>query len=530
MNRARSVVKQASILAIAGMLVRVIGVLYRSPLTRLITPEGIGYYSTAYNIYALILLISSYSIPTAISKLISEKLVLNQYNNVKKILKCSFIYICAIGGGAAIVTFFLAPFIVNENAVMALRVLCPTIFLSGLLGVLRGYFQAYQTTLYTSISQIIEQIFNAIVSVGAAYLFIQPYLADGGTPLATHGAAGSALGTGAGVLIGLIYMSFMYLKRKNHLIVENDPDHHVDSYKSIFQMILSIVTPIIIATCIYNLVSTIDMYIYYFAMGDNVKSITLFGVYSGEYIVLQNVPVALASAMSTASIPTISSYWSIKDYKQTREQIKSGIRVTMMILIPSAVGMSVLAFPIMGVLFPQEETIKTATILLAIGSPSIVFFGLSTLTNGILQAIGEVNAPLKNAAIALVFHCMITVLLLFLTPFGLYSLVIANCLYGLQVCIMNQKVLRHKVHYKQEIRRTYILPLLASLIMGIVVACCYYGLFALTRKVFLPLIFSVILGIIVYFVIILYMYADHPNDLSAIPYVNRLIYKIKRRY
>ena len=101
MNRSKSIVKQASFLAIAGILVRIIGLLYRSPLKNMITSEGIGYYSTAYNIYALILLISSYSIPTAISKLISEKLALNQYNNVQKILKCSFIYICAVGGGAA---------------------------------------------------------------------------------------------------------------------------------------------------------------------------------------------------------------------------------------------------------------------------------------------------------------------------------------------------------------------------------------------------------------------------------------------
>lgn len=528
MSRTRSIVKQASILAIAGILVRIIGLLYRSPLTHLITPEGIGYYSTAYNIYALILLISSYSIPTAISKLISEKLILNQYNNVKKILKCSFIYICVIAGGAAIIAFFLAPYIVNKNAVMALRILCPTIFLSGLLGVFRGYFQAHQTTLYTSISQIIEQVFNAIVSIGAAYLFIQPYIEIGGTQLASHGAAGSALGTGSGVLIGLIYMAFMYLKRKNQLVVENDPDYHEDSYKTIFQMILRIVTPIIVATCVYNLVTTIDMYIYYFAMGDSIHSYTMYGVYSGEYIVLQNVPVALASAMSAASIPAISSCWSIKDYKQTREHIRSSIRVTMMILIPSAVGMSALAFPIMGVLFPQKDTIQTATLLLTIGSPGIVFFGLSTLTNGILQAMGEVNAPLKNSAIALVYHCIITALLLYFTPLGLYSLVIGNCLYGLQVCFMNQKVLRKKLHYRQEVRRTYILPILASLIMGVIVICCYYGLFALTQKVFLPLMIAIIVGIIVYFIIILYMYADHPQDLADIPYANRLIYKMKR--
>jgi len=186
--------------------------------------------------------------------------------------------------------------------VNALRVLCPTIFLSGLLGVFRGYFQAHQTTLYTSVSQIIEQVFNAIVSVGAAYLFIQPYLSTGGSPLASAGAAGSALGTGAGGLIGLLYMTFMYMKRKNNIIIENEPDDYEDSYKDIFKMILSIVTPIIFATCIYNLVTTIDMYIFYAAMGTGVNATTLYGVYSGEYIVLQNVPVALAAGICDHSL------------------------------------------------------------------------------------------------------------------------------------------------------------------------------------------------------------------------------------
>lgn len=132
-----SIFKQAAFLAAAGILVRIIGLLYRSPLTKLIGSQGMGYYSTAYNVYALILLVSSYSIPTAISKLLSEKLAVNQYNNVKKILLCSFIYIVAVGGGAAIIAFVIAPYIVPDKAVSALRILCPTIFLSGLLGIFK---------------------------------------------------------------------------------------------------------------------------------------------------------------------------------------------------------------------------------------------------------------------------------------------------------------------------------------------------------------------------------------------------------
>lgn len=297
-------------------------------------------------------------------------------------------------------------------------------------------------------------------------------------------------------------------------------------------MILNIVTPIIIATCIYNVVSTIDMYIYFFAMANSglteAQISVNWGVYAGKYIVLQNVPVALASAMSTASIPAISTAWATKNIKQTKEHIKSSIRITMLILIPASVGMSVLAYPIMGVIFPQKETIMTASMLLAGGSPAIVFYGLSTLSNGILQAVNEVKAPLKNATFALIAHCILVPILLFLTPLGVYALMIGNCTYALHVCYLNQKALKHKLHYKQEIRRTYILPIIASIIMGIVVGACYYGLFYLTRKVFIPLIISIILGITVYFIVIFYFYADHPEELDGIPYINRILRKFKR--
>ena len=530
MSRSSRIVKQASILAIAGILVRIIGVLYRSPLKAMITAEGVGYYSTAYTIYALILLISSYSIPSAISKLIAEKLAVNQYNNVQKIFKCSLIYICAIGGSAAIIAFIIAPFIVKEGSVLALRILCPTIFLSGLLGVFRGYFQAYQTTVYTSISQILEQIANAIVSILAAYLFIQPFL---NTPqFESMGAAGAAVGTGAGVLVGLIFMFIMFILRRKDLTIENDPDFYEDSYQDIFKMILNIVTPIIIATCVYNLVTTIDMYLYYFAMDfknlNEALTVSNYGIYSGEYIVLQNVPVALASAMSTAFIPPISSSYSIRNIKQTKEHIHSAIRVTMMILIPASMGMAVLAYPIIGTIFPQKDTIITSTFLLVLGSPAITFYGLSTLSNGILQAIGEVRVPLKNAVNALICHCIIVPLLLFITPLGLYSLVVGNCTYALQVCYLNQKALKKTIHYRQEVRLTYMLPLLASVLMGIIVGGTYYILFTFTRKVFIPMVLAIGIGVIIYFMIIVFLYSDHPELLDEIPYMNKITRRLQR--
>lgn len=125
--------------------------------------------------------------------------------------------------------------------------------------------------------------------------------------------------------------------------------------------------------------------------------------------------------MSTASIPSISSAWALENVKEAKEHITSGLSVTMMILIPAAIGMAALAYPIMGVLFPQKATIMMATKLLIFGSPAIVFYGLSTLTNGILQALGEVNVPLRNAAFSLVCHIVIIAILLFITPLGVYG-------------------------------------------------------------------------------------------------------------
>ena len=523
MKHSKSIIKQASILAVAGILVRIIGLLYRSPLTAIIGPEGMGYYSSAYNIYALILLISSYSIPTAISKLISEKLTLHQYRYAKKILYGSLIYITVVGGSFSIITFIISPFILPEASVPALRVLCPTIFLSGLLGVFRGYFQAHRITLYTSISQIIEQIFNAVVSVIAAYLFIQPFLNADHTLMSSMGASGSALGTGIGVLAALIYMLILFFTKKQKY--SSDQDDYEESYKKILVTILNIVTPIILATCVYNIISTIDMYLLYFALGSDKEISTLWGVYAGQYIVLQNVPIALASALSTASIPAISGLWVSHQYKETRRQIHSNIRIAMLILIPSAVGMAVLSYPIISLIFPQKSTIMISSKLLAFGSPAIVFYGLSTLTNGILQSLGLVRTPLINATKALVVHCLLVIILLFFTPLGIYALLIGNCTYALHVCYLNQKALHIKLHLKPSIRELYLIPFITSIVMGIVVYLSYQGLQYLFHIRFISLGVSIVIGVVIYFIGILYFYQDHMQSLSDLPFVSRFIKK-----
>ena len=161
-------IMQAGILAAAGIISRIIGLLYRSPLQRVIGDLGMGYYSSAYNYYTIILLISSYSIPSAISKVIAQKLAVREYRNAHRIFKCALWYVLAVGGVASLFLFFGAGLFVAPEAVPVLRTFAPTVFVYGILGVLRGYFQAHKSMAQTSVSQVLEQVANAIVSIGAA--------------------------------------------------------------------------------------------------------------------------------------------------------------------------------------------------------------------------------------------------------------------------------------------------------------------------------------------------------------------------
>ena len=167
---------QAGVLAAAGIISRVIGLLYRSPLSSVIGPLGLGYYNSAYAYYSIILLISSYSIPSAISKVIAQKLAVGEYRNAHRLFWGSLFYVLVVGALGSAVLFFGAGAFVETAAIPVLRVFAPTVFIYGLLGVLRGYFQAHRSMVQTSVSQILEQIANAVVSIGAAVLLIHHFL------------------------------------------------------------------------------------------------------------------------------------------------------------------------------------------------------------------------------------------------------------------------------------------------------------------------------------------------------------------
>lgn len=517
-------IMQAGILAMAGIICRIIGILYRSPLAAVIGDEGNGYYGSAYNIYTIILLISSYSIPSAISKVIAGKLALREYKNAQRIFHCAFIYVIVVGGIASLFTYFAAGILVEENAVIVLRVFAPTIFFSGLLGVLRGYFQAHRTMVQTSISQILEQIINAVVSILAAYLLKQAVIDRDLTTQAVYGAMGSALGTGAGVLLALAFMWMVYGLNRQYIAkrLKKDKSKSVLSYSEIFKIIFCLVTPFILSTFIYNFSTSLDETIYRkilkLVKGVDVTQIaTWYGIYSGKAVVISNIPIAIASAMSSAMIPSISGKYATGDIKGTRAKIHTAILTTMLIAIPAAVGIGVLAKPVVSFLFPGQTSLDLAADLLRALSVTVVFYSLSTLTNAVLQAIGKVNIPVINAFIALVVQTAVLVPCLWFTDLNLYCLAIAAIVYSLLMCILNGASVKKYLNYRQNILKVFVLPAVASAIMGAAAYGVYAGLYALIKSNAVALICAVIVAVAVYGVLILKMGVLNRNDIVAMP-------------
>lgn len=510
-----SFVKQASILMIAGLIVRVIGLLYRSPMREIIGDLGNGYYGYAYTVYSILLLISSYSIPMAISKLMAERIARKQYKNANRLFKGALVYACVVGGAAALFAWFGGRLLLpagGENAVLALKMLAPTIFFCAILGVLRGYFQAHNTMVPTSVSQIIEQLINAIVSVGAAWLFIE-WFAGNETEEAIYGAAGGTLGTGAGVVAGLLFMFFVFMVNRKEIQrrIDNDYTVEVESYKEIFRTILMMVTPVIFSTCIYNLSSYLDQSFFAPLMMTNgwkADDITIqYGIFSGQYMVMINIPIALANAASTAVLPSVSGNFAVGDVEGARHKINEAIQMTMFLCIPAAVGMCVLADPIMHLLFPS--TTALAGKLLMAGAVSVIFYSLSTITNGVLQGIGKPSLPVRHAALSLVINVAVLAVLTKFTPLGIYSVMIATIAYSLAMCILNGRSVTKHLDYHMDVSNMFLRPLAAAVLMGGAAVVVYYGLHRVISSNVICLLPAILVAVVVYG--LGYLYIAHPS-------------------
>ncbi|MCR5416561.1 MAG: polysaccharide biosynthesis protein [Pseudobutyrivibrio sp.] len=521
-NSDASFLMQGSILAIASIVSRIVGLIYRVPLTATIGKTGNDYYGTAYEIYNIILLISSYSIPLAVSKLVSARMANGRVKDAKKVLVGALIFALVSGGAAALIVYFGAEFFTGSLlktplSAIALRVLAPTLLIVAVLGVLRGFFQGLGTMIPSAISQIGEQIVNAIVSVVAASILftygkkVGGVLGDVDGYAAAYGAAGGTLGTSMGAVFALIFMIFIFFAFKKVFtkMQKKDKNKTSESYSTIFSILIMTIIPVLLSTTIYNISSIIDQGIFKnIAVLQGYKANTIsewWGVFTGQYKVLVNVPIAIASSMAASTVPSLTAAFNAKDDARVRKQINMANRFIMVIAFPCAVGMIVLASPLMQLLFNDPD--KTSALMLIVGGISIVFYSLSTLSNGILQGLDKMSIPVKNAIVALIAHIVLLFILMEVFKLNIFAVIIANAFYALLMCILNQRSVLQVSKARYNVRLVFLIPLISSLIMGVVVYIVYsitnaiFAIFTLARiaNAFATTI-SIIAGIIVYFI------------------------------
>ncbi|MBQ6967947.1 MAG: polysaccharide biosynthesis protein [Lachnospiraceae bacterium] len=521
---------QGGILAIAGIITRIIGLFYRVPVTNIIGDEGNGYYAAAYQIYNIMLLISSYSLPLAISKIVSARYSKDEFVNSRRVFHGGLIFAFISGSIVCLAVFFGAEFFAGTlmsepRSAIALRIFAPTLLIVAIMGVIRGYFQGMGTMVPTAISQIIEQIVNAVVSILAASAFFTygkkiAALLSNESYAAAYGAAGSTLGTSMGALSGLVVLIFILLLISTAMKRERlfQDDEHPDEYMSdIIRIILITAIPVILSTAIYNISDVLDNGIFNKLMslkGHDVEKTRIWGIYSGKYRLMINVPVAFANAMCSSTVPTLTACMASENIRGAKRKIFSAMRFTMLIAFPATAGFIVLSKPILSMLFTGD--VELASKLLSIGAVTIIFTSISTLSNGILQGINHLEVPVRHALIALVIHIAALYVMMEKFDLGIYAVVFSTLLFSILMCLMNQFTIRRYLHYKQEMVRTFFIPFVSSVIMGIVVYAVY-KLFSFFTGNIISTIFSIMFGGFVYLLSILKLKGIRKEELYEVP-------------
>ncbi len=529
-NAASNFLVQGSILAAAGIIVRLIGLLYKIPMIRILGTEGIGYYNTAYEIYNIGLILSSYSLPLAMSKLIAARRVQRRHQDVRRVFFTGMAFSAAVGGIMTLILLLGGDWITanifkSPSSALPLKVMAPTIFVFSIMGVIRGYFQGHGNMVPTSVSQIIEQIVHAIVSIAASYAFMV-WFASRPNPR-SYGAAGGTLGTLLGAVAALAFLAFLMIlhRRKNWKTWNRPQEAEAESWNTVFAALLLTLTPIILSQFVYQLSGSVDNAMFGIIMdGKGLaerERASLLGIYSGEYRLLSNVPVAIASSLGASMIPSIVRSRTQKKHKEVQYKIRMTVKFNMLIAIPCAVGMGALSGPIMQLIFGDSSPL--AANLLRIGSLAVVFFSLSTVTNSVLQGIDLMRKSVTHSAISLVIHVILVYVMLQHLNMGVYGLVIGNVTFALVVCALNWLAIGRALRYRQEVKNTFLLPLAAAAIMGVVTLAVYSGIFALFSSNVLALTISIPLAMAIYGFLIIILKAVTPQELPDMPFGARIL-------
>ena len=479
MVRADTFVKQVGILAVAGILVRALGFAYRVPLTALIGDEGNGIYGASYTLYMFFLVVSSAGFPAAISKMVSERMARQEYHNAHEVFRTCLVLVGFLGLLGGSMLFFGANLfmMITEAEDYALYysivVLSPLVFIVAIASVFRGYFQGMSIVTPTSVSQLVEQMFNAVFTVVLAIVFLNMSSGDPG-----WGAVGASSAKGIGAITGLATLIFLYfvcapsIKRR----IRNSADVPRESQRSIAKKAMLTAFPMIVGTAVFSITAIIDATMIIDILTDigweEEEALKAFGMMAGKYLPLTTLPVVVSTSIATAAMPSVAASASRGDRRGTNRKINKALRMSILFSIPAAVGIGVMADQILLLLFPSYPE---GGELLRIGAVSIVFLSLTQISTGMLHANSYVRIPMYAALIGAVVKVILNFILIPIPNINVVGAIISTVVcYAITASIglfMLMRKMGRGVGIDWEM---FLKPALASVVMGLVCFSVYH--------------------------------------------------------
>ncbi len=466
----------AALLALATAVVKVIGALYKIPLKMVIGDQGYGYFTTAYDIYSVLLMISTAGLPVAMSRMISQASALGHYNQVRRIYETARGIFLGLGIVSTVLmvgfSAQLALWLEQPNARYAIAFLGPCALLMGLISTYRGFFQGQGDMRPTSSSQVLEAVLKLVVGLGAAIAFI--YYTKS-VPLA---AGGAILGVTVGCLI-----SVFYLKGKLHPAYNALPQTQeaVRSWGSTVKGLLVIAVPITVGSAGLQLLTVVEQKLYMSqllgGLGMSQDSAdTVKGIYSMSLTIF-NMPCAFIVPIAVSIIPAVTSHLTLCNDRGVRETEESAARITGLISLPCSVGLMILARPVMALLGDYSgEKLELAASLMAVLGVCIFLYAIIQFTNAVMQAHGYAHIPVINMLLAGGAKLAVVYILVGNPALGILGAPIGAVLSYGAIGIMNLIAIRKVVPQKPALLLNLLRSLLPAAIMGGVVYGAYWGL------------------------------------------------------
>ena len=486
-----------ALLAMATMIVKLVGALYKVPLNAIIGEKGFGYFSTAYEIYNILLMISTAGLPVAMSRMISQASSLEHYGQVRQVYATARRIFLILGiTGSVLMTAFcrpLANFWNQPDAWAAIGFLGPCVLLICIMSAYRGYFQGQSNMIPTAVSQVLEVVTKLIVGMIAAVAFLKA------TASISLAAGGAILGVTASCLVSAVYLFGCFRKSYRQLPEGTDTPK---SFSSTAKELLKIAVPITVSSTILSIITSLSSKIYMGRLlGSGISqeaADTMRGVHEMTQTIY-NMPCAFITPITVSIIPAITAQITLKKFKETRMTEESAIRVTGIFAMPCAVGLVCLAGPVTALLGGYTgEKLALATKMMTVLGISVVFNALVLVTTAIMQAHGNVNRPVINMLIGGVIKLIIVYVLTGNRAIGIVGTPIGTLTSYVVICILNVFSIRSLVADPPRMLVNLIRPLLASCIMGVAVWLSWWclSMSGLTSRVLLAGIPIAVGGII----------------------------------